>query len=450
MIDRNDKRRPELCQQVLKTIKEKEIKYVWLQFIDINGIPKSYGVRATEIDDFLESGDGFDGSSISGFGRIEESDMVAVPDPSTFAIIPWRSIDHATARFICDIYNPDETRAEQDPRYLLQKAMKLYEQEGLTFSCAPELEFFWLKATGEDAPKESDFRGYFDADPGDENQLMRREVAMYADHFGIKVEALHHEVAKSQHEIDIKYGQVGEIADATVTMKTLVKVVGQKHGYVGTFLPKPFFGHNGSGMHVHQSVWKGSENMFYDQNDPKKISDFMKSFIAGQLKHAKDFCAITNSWPNSYKRLVPGYEAPNFIAWGFKNRSMLIRVPNFMNKKNAARCEIRCPDPAGNPYLQFAALMVAGLDGVKNKLKAPDPIEINVFHSGKSELDKMGVSNLPRDLGEALDNLEKSSLYRSFFGEKAFNNYLEIKREEFKLYSAQVSNWELSRYIPIL
>lgn len=450
MIDRNDKRRPEMVQDVLKKIKEANIKYIWLQFIDLNGIQKSYGVRASEMEEFLEIGDGFDGSSITGFGRIEESDMVAVPDPSTFAVIPWRTTDHNVARFICDVYTPSGERYEGDPRAILQRAIKKYADEGLTYKCAPELEYFWLKPGGEGTPKESDFRGYFDSDPGDENQLMRREVAAYSEAFGIEIEAMHHEVAKSQHEIDIKYGPVGEIADAAVTVKSLVKVVGTRHGYTGTFLPKPFFGHNGSGMHVHQSIWKDKENMCFDENESTKISQFLRFFIGGQLKHAKAFCAVTSSWPNSYKRLVPGYEAPTFIAWGFKNRSMMIRVPNFMAKKNAARCEIRCPDPSGNPYLQFAVLMMAGLDGIKSKVNPPAPVELNIFHADKSEQDRLGVENVPRDLGDALDHFEKSKLMKETFGEKAFHNYLEIKREEFKLYSAQISEWELKRYTSIV
>jgi glutamine synthetase len=450
MMLANDKQREELCSKVIKKIEEQNIKYIWLQFTDLNGILKSYGVRATEIPDFLEIGDGFDGSSITGFGRTEESDMVAVPDPSTFAIIPWRTTESNVARFICDIYTPDNKPYEGDPRYILKRAVKILSDAGLTFKCAPEMEFFWLKPSGEGAPRESDFRGYFDADPADENQLMRREVAQYCDAFGIEVECMHHEVAKSQHEIDIKYGPVGEIADAAITLKSLVKVVGSRHGYVGTFLAKPFFGHNGSGMHVHQSLWKNNENIFYDANDPSRISQNLRNFIGGQLKYAKEFCAVTNSWPNSYKRLVPGYEAPTFVAWGFKNRSMMIRVPNFFSKKNAARCEIRCPDPSGNIYLQFAVLMMAGYEGIKNKITPPSPVELNIFHADKAEQDRLGVENMPRDFGDALDQFSKSKLMKEVLGEIAFNNYLEIKREEFKLYSAQISDWELKRYIPII
>lgn len=451
MMDRYDKKRPELVADVLKKIKEQNIKYIWLQFTDLVGTLKSFGVASNRMPEILESGASFDGSSISGFGRTEESDQVAVPDPTTFAEIPWRTTEHNVARFICDVYTPDDKRYDGDPRYILQKASKKIADAGYTFKCAPEMEFFWLKPGGEGAPTESDFRGYFDADPADENQLMRREVATYAENFGIEIETMHHEVAKSQHEIDIKYGPACELADNAVTLKSLVKIVGKRHGYVGTFMPKPFFGHNGSGMHVHQSLWKGNTNCFYDENDVNKISQTMRSFIAGELKYAKEFCAITNSWPNSFKRLVPGYEAPTFIAWGFKNRSMLIRVPNFLkNPSKAARCEIRCPDPAGNVYLQIAALMTAGFEGVKNKLEATAPVELNIFHADKCEQDRLGIENLPRDLGDALDHFEKSKLMKELMGETAFNAYLALKREEFRLYSAQISDWELKRYTPFL
>ena len=398
------------------------------------------------MEDFFEQGDGFDGSSISGFGQIEESDMVAVPDPTTFGIIPWRAAEHSIGRVLCDIYTPNDDRYDGDPRGILQKTINKLGDDGYTFMCAPELEFFWLKADGEGTPTEVDFRGYFDNDPTDENQLMRWEVSRYSDAFGIEIEAMHHEVAKSQHEVDIKYNVAGLMADWTVTVKDIVRVVGARYNYIGTFMPKPFHGVNGSGMHVHQSLWKDGQNTFFDDSDPNKISDTLRNFIAGQLSHAQEFCAVTSSWPNSYKRLVPGYEAPNYIAWGFKNRSMLIRVPNFFRKPKSARCEIRSPDPAGNIYLQLAVLMAAGYDGVKQQLQAPDPVELNIFHVEKSEQERLGVTNLPRDLGDALDSMSKSSFMKEVLGETAFNNYIELKAQEFQIYSAQVSPWELKRY----
>ncbi len=451
MIDRDDKHRSELVLQVHKKIRENDIKFCWLHFVDLNGILKSVGVRTTKIEDILNSGIAFDGSSITGFGRIEESDMVAVPDPSTFALIPWRSEEHGVARFICDIYTPNEQRYEGDPRYILQRASTHLQRQGLEYQCAPEMEFFWLKTGGEGVPIETDLRGYFDADPADENQLMRREVSLFAEEFpGLKIETLHHEVATSQHEIDITYGPAISIADACVTMKMLVKVVGARHGMIGTFIPKPFYGHNGSGMHIHQSMWKKGENVFFNDQDPQQISQALRYFIGGQLKYANEMCAILNSWPNSYKRLIPGFEAPTYIAYGFKNRSMLIRIPNFFNSPDAARCEIRSPDGAGNPYLQFAVLMMTGWEGINQKIVPPQPVELDAFHVSKEELAKLKVENLPQNFGEALDLLEQSSLMQKILGDSLFQDFLKIKREENKLYSAQITPWELKRYTAVL
>ncbi|MHA1917382.1 MAG: glutamine synthetase family protein, partial [Candidatus Ranarchaeia archaeon] len=405
MIDRYDKHRSEIVKQVIKKIRKNNIKFCWLHFVDLSGILKSVGVRTTKIEDILNSGISFDGSSITGFGRIEESDMVAVPDPTTFALIPWRSKEYGVARFICDIYNSNECRYEGDSRYILQRASSFLKKRGFEYQCAPEMEFFWLKSGGEGIPIGTDLRGYFDADPGDEDQLMRREVSLFAEKFpGLKVETLHHEVAASQHEIGIGYGPAVSIADACITMKMLVKTVGSRHQMIGTFIPKPFYGHNGSGMHIHQSIWNNGRNVFFDDKDKEQISQILRYFIGGQLKYSKEMSAILNSWPNSYKRLIPGFEAPTYIAYGFKNRSMLIRIPNFFNSPNAARCEIRSPDGAGNPYLQFAVLMMTGLEGIQQKISPPPPVELDVFHVSKEECSNLGVKNLPKNFGEALDH----------------------------------------------
>ena len=448
MVDWKSKDRQDVVDKVLKQIEKDGIKYCWLHFTDINGILKSYGVRASRMDDILASGEGFDGSSINGYGVLEESDMVGIPDPSTFATIPWRDSANAVGRFICDVYNPDESRYEGDPRYILQRAVKKATDMGYDFQTAPELEFFWLKPDGDSGvPKASDMRGYFDADPGDQNQLMRRELAMYADAFpGLLVDTIHHEVAKSQHEIDIHYGSALEIADAATTLKMLVKVVGARNGHLGTFMAKPFYGHNGSGMHIHQSLWKDGKNAFFDEKDPNQISDLMRSFIAGELHYAKDMMAVMNSWPNSFKRLVPGYEAPTYIAWGFKNRSMQIRVPNFQNSANAARMEIRSPDGSGNLYLQLAVLLTAGLKGITDKMNPPAPVDINVFQTSQEELDRMGIENLPGSMGEALWFMKQSEFMEEALGKAAFNAFLDAKIKEDRLYSAQVSPWELARY----
>ncbi len=451
MIDLNDDKRPELVEDVLKDLKKNEIKYCWLHFLDINGILKSFGVRADRMEDILTSGEGFDGSSITGYGVLEESDMVAVPDPSTYAVIPWRDPQSAVARFICDIYKPSFERYEGDHRYILKKQIDRADDLGYKYFAAPEMEYFWLKSDKGSVPTESDMRGYFDADPGDENQMMRREIAIFSDAFpGLRVDTLHHEVAKSQHEIDIKYGEGMDIADAATTLKMLVKVVGARYGYLGTFMAKPFAGHNGSGMHVHQSLWKDGKNAFYDGNDPNNINDTMRSFVAGQLTHAKEMMAVLNSWPNSYKRLVPGYEAPTLIAWGFKNRSSQIRVPNFFNKKSAARCEIRSPDGSGNLYLQLAVLLAAGLDGIEKKMDPPAPVDVNLFKMSEKELEKMGVEYLPGSMFLALQEMKGSDWIKEVLGESAYSQYLDSKVNENMIASAHVSEWELARYSKVI
>lgn len=437
--------------EILKSIKEKKIKYCLLQFVNIEGTLKSIGINSNRLEDVLYFGEGFDGSSISGYGRLEESDMVAVPDPTTFSIIPWRE-DEPDGRFICDIYNPDGTRYEGDPRYILQRASEKAEEMGYQMKAAPELEFFLLKKEKNGIGSEvqaTDYRGYFSADGSHEDHYIRREIALMADQFPfVECETVHHEVAQSQHEISIRYNDVVKIADATMTMKMVVKAVAANHGYIATFMPKPWKGHNGSGMHVHQSLWdlKGN-NVFYDINDPNgKISNILRYFIGGQLKHAHSMTAILNSWPNSFKRLVPGFEAPTLISWGFKNRSMLIRVPNFFNKGKAARCEIRSPDGAGNIYLQLAALLNAGLDGIKYKIDPPAPVEINLFHTTKDEREKLGIKELPESLGEALSHMTHSTFTREMLGEIAYEAFYDSKRKENDLYNQIVSKWELLRY----
>lgn len=440
--------------EIMKEISEKDIKYCMFQFLSIDGRPKSIGINTDHIEDLFYNGEGFDGSSITGYGRLEESDMVAVPDPDTFAVIPWREEGEVDARLICDIYKPNGDRFKGDPRYILQKTLKKAESMGFKFYLAPELEFFLLKQGSYlDTPQPVDFRGYFGADDSELDHLIRRKIAVYAEEFpGITVETVHHEVARSQHEISMKYDNALKMADSTMTMKSVVKVVAAKHGMLATFMPKPWAGQNGSGMHVHQSLWDISKNQnaFFDADDPNQISDTLRYFIAGQLKHAHSMTAILNSWPNSYKRLVPGYEAPTLIAWGFKNRSMLIRVPNFFNKANAARCEIRSPDPAGNPYLQFAALLNAGLDGIEYKIAPPSPVDLNLFHVESDKLREMGIKNIPGSLDEALRHMEASAFTRDLLGEDAYQAYSDLKWKEYNLFRTQVTDWELKRYSQVL
>ena len=440
--------------EIMDEIHAKNIKYCMFQFLSIDGLPKSIGINTDHMEELFYSGEGFDGSSITGYGRLEESDMVAVPDPDTFAVIPWREEGETDARLICDIYKPSGERFPGDPRYILQKTIKNAKEMGYKIYMAPELEFFLLKqGNHRDTPKPVDFSGYFGADDSELDHLIRRKIAIFAEEFpGITVETVHHEGARSQHEISMKYDNALKMADSTMTMKFVVKVVAAQHGMLATFMPKPWAGQNGSGMHVHQSLWDldRNRNVFYDAEDRNQISDTLRYFIAGQLKHAHSMTAILNSFPNSFKRLVPGYEAPTLIAWGFKNRSMLIRVPNFFNKENAARCEIRSPDPAGNPYLQFAALLNAGLDGIKHKIEPPAPVDVNLFELSTEKLKEMKIESIPGSMDEALRHMEDSSFTRDLLGMEAYQAYADLKWKEYNLYRTQVTDWELKRYSRIL
>ncbi|KKN45538.1 hypothetical protein LCGC14_0681910 [marine sediment metagenome] len=447
MIEKNDTERKKLCETVIEKIRKEDIKFIYLQFTDIHGIIKSFEVNSKRIEEIFVIGESFDGSSITGYGAIEESDKVAIPDPSTFHILPWRK-EKKVARAICDIYKPDGERYEADPRYILQRAVKKAEEHGYTFYCAPEMEFFMLTPDTKQEFKPSDMRGYFDYDPYDVNELTRYTIAEYCDAMGIDVECIHHEVAFGQHEIDFRYDKAVDTADNTITIKTIVKTVAAQNNMTATFMPKPFHGINGSGMHVHQSLWKNGNNIFYDENDVDNISLIMKKWMAGQLKHARAMCGVLSSWPNSYKRLVPGYEAPVYLAWGFRNRSPLIRVPDFHGKPNSARNEIRCPDPSGNPYLQFAVLIRTGLDGVLSEdIEIPDAEDRNVYHLSSKEMEKEGIKALPGSLSEAIAEFKNSEMMKEVFGEVAFENYYYAKLEEYDAYRLVVSDWERNRYI---
>jgi glutamine synthetase len=436
--------------QVVNKIKELDIKFVRLQFTDINGMLKNIAVSSKSIESIFENGQSFDGSSITGYRPIEESDMVLYPDPTTFAVLPWRPKEKSSCRLICDIFTPQNKRFEGDPRYILERILEKAGKAGYTYICAPELEFFIVKESENGGlPTPIDLAGYFDFHPSDLTDDIRREIADTAEAFGIEIELSHHEVALGQNEIDFKYGEALETADRAITMKMCGKVVAARAGYVTTYMPKPFQGINGSGMHTHQSLWsKEGENLFYSENAKNGyLSDVARYFIGGQLAHGRKMCAVLNSWPNSFKRLVPGYEAPVYLAWAHKNRSPLIRVPNFGGRKSAARCEIRCPDGAGNPYLQFAVLLSAGLDGIRNKTDPGDPVELNVYHMSYDERKQRGIVSLPESLKEALDEFETSDLMKETLGETAFENFLKEKRREWDQYRLQVTEWEVNRYI---
>jgi glutamine synthetase len=436
--------------EVVQSIGEQGIKFVRLQFTDINGIIKNLAVTSKNIESIFENGQSFDGSSITGYRPIEESDMVLYPDPTTFATLPWRPKEKSSCRLICDVYTPEDKRFEGDPRYILERALAKCAGAGFSYVCAPEQEFFVVKENDSQLPTPIDLAGYFDYHPGDVTDDLRRDIADTAEHFGIEIEISHHEVALGQNEIDFKYDEALVTADRALTMRMITKVVAAMNGYIATYMPKPFAGINGSGMHIHQSLWNldATENLFFSEDaDSGYLSEAAMNFIGGQLAHGRAMCAVLASWPNSFKRLVPGYEAPVYLAWAHKNRSPLIRVPNFGGKKTVARCEIRCPDPSGNPYLQFAVLLATGLDGIRNKIDPGSPVELNVYHMSYEERKAKNIISLPESLKEALDELESSELMRETLGETLFENFLSEKRKEWDLYRMQVTEWEVNRYI---
>ena len=352
-------------EQVLKLAKDNDVRFIRLWFTDILGVLKSFAITVQELETALDEGMGFDGSSIQGYARIDESDMVARPDPSTFQLLPWRPKENAVARMFADIYEPDGTPYKGDPRWVLKRNLKKAQDLGYTFYVGPELEYFYFK-NPEGKPVPLDSGGYFDLIPLDYATDLRRETILALEAMGIRVEYSHHEVAPSQHEIDLRYSDALSMADNAMTYRLVVKEVALRHGVYASFMPKPIFGQNGSGMHTHQSIFKGDMNAFYDPKDEFHLSKIGKSYTAGILKHAREFSAITSQWVNSYKRLVPGYEAPVYIAWARRNRSALVRVPMYKpGKEKATRIELRCPDPACNPYLAFAVMLTAGLKGME-------------------------------------------------------------------------------------
>jgi len=375
--------------------------------------------------------------------------MVAKPDPTTFAILPWRPKEKAVARMFCDIYTPDGSPYEGDPRYVLKRNLEKMKEMGFTnFYLGPECEFFYFKS--DQATEILDKGGYFDY-PMDAAEDLRRETIFCLEQMGIKVEYSHHEVAPSQHEIDLRYADALEMADMVMTYRVVVKEVAKKYGLYATFMPKPLFGENGSGMHTHQSLFKGDENAFFDPNDKYYLSDVAKKYIAGLLTHIKEITLVLNQWVNSYKRLVPGYEAPVYIAWARKNRSALIRVPLYKpGKEKATRIELRSPDPACNPYLAFACMLAAGLKGIKEGYSLPEPVERNIFKLTEEEKKQLGIDSLPGSLGEAIACAEKSELLRETLGEHVFNELIAIKKQEWDEYRVQVFPYELEKYLPVL
>ena len=437
-------------EEILKLVKDNDVEFIRLWFTDINGILKSFAIGKEELEGALTQGMGFDGSSITGFQSIEESDMIAMPDPNTFAILPWRPQEKAVARMICDILQPGGKPYEGDPRYVLKRAITKMQKMGFDhYYVGPELEYFYFKNSV--SPEIIDSGGYFDLTPLDMASDLRRETVLSLKKLGINVEYSHHEVAPSQHEIDMRYDDGLKMADNVVTYRLTVKEIASKNGVYASFMPKPLFGQNGSGMHCHQSLFKGKSNAFFDAKDKYHLSDIGKSYIAGILKHAPEIISILAPWVNSYKRLVPGYEAPVYIAWSRRNRSALIRVPMYLpGKEVATRMELRCPDPSGNPYLQFAVMLSAGLKGIEEGYKLPEPMELNLYHLDDEERAERGIKSLPPSLGDAIKLAEGSELLRETLGEHCFSRFIALKKKEWDEFRIQVTEYEIKKYFPIL
>ncbi len=434
---------------VLKLAREQDVKFIRLWFTDILGFLKSFAITFEELEAALEDGVGFDGSSIEGFARIDESDMRALPDPDTFQLLPWRPKEHAVARMFCDIVRPGGEPFEGDPRYVLRQNLKRAADIGYTFYVGPELEYFYFRDSKD--TNILDEGGYFDMTPLDAATDLRRDTVLTLEEMGIGVEFSHHEVASSQHEIDMRYTDALTMADNVMTYRLVVKEIAIKHGVYATFMPKPVFGQNGSGMHVNQSLFKGDINSFFSKNDGYHLSDVARHYIAGLLRHAPEITAITNQWVNSYKRLVPGYEAPVYISWARRNRADLIRVPEYNSgRENSTRIEYRSPDPACNPYLAFSVMLAAGLEGIEKGYEPPAPVEENVYEMTDEERKKKNICTLPASLHEAIQLCEKSQLVRKALGEHVFYAFLKNKKIEWDQYRIHVTDYETNRYLSIL
>jgi len=438
-------------QKILKQVEKDDIKFITLQFTDLLGVIKELVIPAERLEDAARNGAWFDGSSVEGFARIQESDLFLKPDMSTYAVVPWLAEDGRTARLICDIYSSDGRPFEGDPRYILRQAIVNAAKEGFEFNVGPEPEFYLFRTDAEKRTSPIDFGRYFDLSSHEGYKVIKKIIAAL-ENFGIMVEASHHEVGLGQYEIDFNYGRCLDIADKVVTLKYCAKKIAQMYDLNATFMPKPIMGAAGSGMHVHQSLFdtRTKTNAFYDPDRKYNLSKTAYSFVAGQIKHIKAMCAILCPTVNSYKRLVTGYEAPVYITWAAMNRSALLRVPKwFEGKAEAARIELRCPDPACNPYLAFAVMLRAGLDGVKNNLEPPEPVEENIYSLDDESLTSRNIDILPTSLQQALYELKKDALLRDVLGEHLFERYLDVKTKEWDEFKKQVTCWELDTYLDI-
>lgn len=435
------------AEDVFRTVAEKNVSFIQFWFTDVLGALKSFAVTPSELEAGMIEGMGFDGSSVEGFARIEESDMIAKPDPTSFQLVPWRDKERPVARVFCDILNPDGTPYDGDPRYVLKRLLKKTTAKGYTFYVGPELEFFYFKDNK--GTEIIDKGGYFDSRPLDAGSTLRRETIFALQSMGIDVEYSHHEVAPSQHEIDLRYDEGLRMADKTMTYRLIVKEIARQHNVYATFMPKPIFGENGNGMHVHMSLFQDKKNEFYDGSDKYHLSKMAKHYIAGLLRHAPEITAVTNQWVNSYKRLVPGYEAPVYVSWARRNRSAMVRVPMYKpGKEEATRIEFRSADPACNPYFAFAVMLAAGLEGIKNKYEMPEPVEEDIYEMNPAERIAHGITDLPENLYAAIKVTEKSELVKNVLGDHVFNKFIENKKIEWDQYRTHVSRYELEKYLP--
>lgn len=434
---------------VLKECAERRVEFIRLWFTDIVGMMKSVAITVEQLEDALDEGISFDGSSVTGYQDVQESDMIAMPDPTTFTMLPWRSTDKPVAKMFCDVLTPDGTPYSGDPRYILKRMMKKAASLGYTYYVGTEMEYFYFKDSK--STQLLDSGGYFDLTPLDVASSMRRDTILVLKEMGIPVELSHHELAPSQHEIDLRYADALTMADAVMTFRLVVKEIAHREGVYATFMPKPIFGESGSGMHTHQSLFSGDKNALFSLEDPYNLSEVGRGFVAGLLMHAAEMSSVLAQWVNSYKRLVPGYEAPVYIAWSQQNRSAMIRVPNYKpGKDKATRAEMRCPDPACNPYLAFAVMLAAGLEGIEKGYELPPEMTENLYELSKAERIEKGIKTLPGSLGEAIAVTEHSELVRNALGDHAFERFLWVKKNEWDDFRVQVTTWELDKYLPVL
>ena len=444
-IIRND----DAIEYALREAHDNDVKFIRLWFTDILGTIKGFAITIDELENSLNRGMGFDGSAIEGYARSDERDLYALPDPTTFSILPWRPRTNAVARMFCDIVTPEDKYFDGDPREVLRQNLKRASDKGFTYYVSPELEYFYFKDS--DNTKLLDSSGYFDQENSDLGTDLRRETVLTLEELGIPVASSHHEAAPSQHEIDLRHTDALTMADTVMTYKTVVKEIAMKHGYFASFMPKPLSNINGSGMHTNVSLFKGDENIFYSSSESHHISETARQFCAGLLKHAKEITLVTNQWVNSYKRLVPSYEAPTYITWAEVNRSDLIRIPSYKEGRELSRrIEYRAPDPACNPYLAFSVILAAGLEGIENEYKLPTSFEKNVHSMTSTDRKNEGIESLPQNMWEAIQITENSSLVKNSLGEQVFNSFIKNKKIEWEAYSSQVSQYELDRYLTML